>query len=341
MDKTIHYKIFVSSLLNPKGQSGEALRELYRRINEAIPKNNHIELVEVKNTSDIWMRDYMPIQIDKNTFVTYQYSPDYLWTSERQKYITRRFSTPVRIMANKEKEPMLPFYRPGVELRECSLILDGGNVVVCGDKVILTDKVCIENRPKSKDQIIDELKRAFGKEVIIIPSDPYEIEEARNTENPQHYNLPLCHADGVLAPIDEETILIADYGDDRLGYVKELEKVLTQYFKPENIKHLDFGNNWTEDSWIYINFLRVGNLVLMPALDDDSENNRILNNKAENQLKNLLGTDNIVRINTSVISFGKSYNHSSDNEDSFKVRNEEYYDNCGGALHCITWEVKM
>ena len=133
-----NYRIYVSSLLNPSGESGEEFKKLYNKVAEALEGTG--KLIEVKNTSDIWMRDYMPIQIDENTFVTYQYSPDYLWSPERRKYITSRFSTPAKIMANKEKEPLLPFYRPGVELRECRLILDGGNVVVCGDKIIPSNR---------------------------------------------------------------------------------------------------------------------------------------------------------------------------------------------------------
>lgn len=35
-----------------------------------------IEWSEVKNTKDIWIRDYMPIQLDKNSFVVYDYNPN-------------------------------------------------------------------------------------------------------------------------------------------------------------------------------------------------------------------------------------------------------------------------
>ena len=76
------YRIYVSSLLNPSGESGEEFRKLYNKVAEALEGTS--KLIEVKNTSDIWMRDYMPIQIDENTFVTYQYTPDYLWSPERR-----------------------------------------------------------------------------------------------------------------------------------------------------------------------------------------------------------------------------------------------------------------
>lgn len=50
--------------------------------------------------------------------------------------------------------------------------------------MILTDKIFIENRPKSKEHIIGELRRAFEKEVVIIPSDPYEIRDFRLRAHP-------------------------------------------------------------------------------------------------------------------------------------------------------------
>lgn len=346
MEKKVKYKVFVSSLLNSSGKDeiSVILRDMYSRIKDNLKETNSIELIPLKNTSDIWIRDYMPIQIDEKTFVTYEYKPDYLCCEERHKYITNRFSSPVKIKSNKEiytnkEELELPLYQPNVTIRECHLILDGGNVVVCGDMIILTDKVFIENRPKTPEYVIGELKRAFRKEVIIIPSDPYEIEYAR-----ENYELPLCHVDGVLAPINDDTIIISDYGKDPKGYVPALMNVLTRYFKPENIKQFNFGENYTDDSWVYINFLRVGNLILIPEIEynkrdkdgnldpshqDYLEKLKACNDEAKRQLKKFSGVENIVGINTTALTLGINKN------------GEEVNSNCGGALHCISWEVKV
>lgn len=344
MEKKEKYKVFVSNLLNSKSkdESSEIFREVYHRIKEKL-EAHRIELIALKNTSDIWARDYMPIQIEEKTFVAYEYKPDYLCSKENHKYITKRFSSSDKIKENKEiyknkEEFELPLYQPNVTIRECHLILDGGNVVVCGDNIILTDKVFIENRPKTPEYIIGELKRAFGKEVVIIPSDPYEIEYAR-----ENYELPLCHADGVLAPINDDTIIISDYGKDVKGYVPALMNVLTKYFKPENIKQFDFGENWTEDAWVYINFLHVGDLILIPEIEynkkdkdgnlelahqDHLEKLKACNAEAKRQLKNFSGVENIVGINTTALTLGINKN------------GEEVNSNCGGALHCISWELK-
>ncbi|WP_010662372.1 hypothetical protein [Marinilabilia salmonicolor] len=34
----------------------------------------------LNGTKDIWARDYMPIQVEKNRLVKFQYTPDYLST---------------------------------------------------------------------------------------------------------------------------------------------------------------------------------------------------------------------------------------------------------------------
>ena len=34
---------------------------------------------------DIWTRDFMPIQLEENVFLKYQYAPDYLVKIEKEK----------------------------------------------------------------------------------------------------------------------------------------------------------------------------------------------------------------------------------------------------------------
>lgn len=333
MEKENTTKVYFSGLLT------ERESRCFRKIKESL-KANQIPYATIYGTKDIWARDYMPIQIAPKTFVAYKYKPDYLSNTKYKGHITELFYTKDSISKIPKNRRCEPLFKIDVEIRECNLILDGGNVVVCGDKIILTDKVFFENRPQTPEYVIGELKRAFGKEVIIIPSDPYEIVGARNKNE-----LPLCHADGVLAPIDDESILIADYGKDSLGYVPQLMNALTPHFKPGNIKHFDFGADWTEDSWVYINFLRVGNIVLMPTVNyvktfkEDGKESidpayqeklRRCNDKAKQQLKTFLRVEKIETIDTTTLSIGK-------NEDGDEIDP----DNCGGALHCITWEVNI
>lgn len=283
-------------------------------------RDNGVKYSDIKKTKDIWARDYMPIQIAHKTFVCYKYRPDYLLQPSTQKeYITTKFYDRHSILATPEKEQCSILLEEGVELRDCDLILDGGNIVLCGNRLILTDKVLKENSSKTATQIVDELKEAFSVEhVIFIPSDPYEIEYCQ-----QHNELPLCHADGILAPIDEDRILISDYGNDEKGYVPKLKAILSDYFDKENIHEFKFDNKRTDNSWVYINYLRVGNLVLMPTVGIENKPNdedTVCDKLALEQLKNILGVESVIPINTRYLTL-------------------ENPENNGGSLHCISWNV--
>ncbi len=112
--------------------------------------------------------------------------------------------------------------------------------------------------------------------------------------------------------------------------------VLGRYFKPENIKHFNFGENWTDDAWVYINFLRVGDLILIPEVEYEKKDDplyikklKACNKEAKRQLKEFFGTDKIISIDTTALSLGIN-------------KNGEYInDNNGGALHCISWDIEV
>lgn len=283
-------------------------------------RDNGIKYSDIKRAKDIWVRDFMPIQISPKTFVCYKYRPDYLLQpEERPQYIKTKFYNSESVNSIPIKEQCSILHEDGVKLRNCDLVLDGGNIVLCGNRIILTDKVLRENDTKTKEQIEAELKEAFGVEhVILIPSDPYEVEECSKNND-----LPLCHADGILAPIDDNRILLSDYGKDDKGYVKLLKKTLSPYFEKDNIIEFQFGDKRTENSWIYINFLRIGNVVLLPTVGIDEspdDPDCICDKLAVDQLKDILEIENVIPINTRYLTL--------DNEE-----------NNGGSLHCVSWNV--
>jgi hypothetical protein len=102
----------------------------YTRLTKLFDKME-IEWAEVKDTKDIWIRDYMPIQLSRKHFLVYKYDPDYIKDSEK-KYLTDSQSIYKGVLHD-------------CELTDSGIILDGGNVVSCADYIILTDKVFIEN----------------------------------------------------------------------------------------------------------------------------------------------------------------------------------------------------
>lgn len=80
----------------------------------------------------IWCRDYMPIQITDDIFVAYRFEPDYLVKEKRyHKYL---FCDGYNICSE------MTYQTTGMDL-----ILDGGNVVKCGDTIVMTEKVFCEN----------------------------------------------------------------------------------------------------------------------------------------------------------------------------------------------------
>lgn len=93
--------------------------------------------------------------------------------------------------------------------------------------------------------------------------------------------------------------------------MKLLER-LSPYF---NIKEFQFGDIRTENSWIYINYLQVGNVVLMPVVNEKADD------VAAEQLKEFLQVESVIQIDSCELTF-----EASDG-------------NIGGSLHCISWNV--
>lgn len=118
-------RVFFSACLT------EGYRSCTKDIKNALRENGIVVEKKLRNTKDIWARDYMPIQIGENKFMRYTYRPDYLWKVEsNRQYITDNAQCD---------------FLTGKEIVDCNIVLDGGNVVICGNKMILTEKVFAEN----------------------------------------------------------------------------------------------------------------------------------------------------------------------------------------------------
>lgn len=180
----------------------------------------------------IWARDYMPVQVDEEKFVKFNYNPDYLKGSPEYKPDTSTILSDL-----------------GLQVIESDIIIDGGNVVSCGDKVIMTDKIIRENRQCYHNRLIDTLSQLLEAEIILIPEDVYE-----------EYG----HADGMVRYMGENRVLLNNYCD----FDKTLRKKLLSALKPHfNITELHY-DAYTDKSWAYINFLHVGQHIFVPMLED-------------------------------------------------------------------------
>lgn len=194
-----------------------------------------IEVGTIPRTSSklhIWARDYMPIQVGKDDYVSFLYTPDYL--DEFPEYIP----------------DLRGIYEDmGLKLRHCPLVVDGGNVVKSGEKVILTDKVLKENSLYSEKKVLGILEEYLQAQPILIPWDTLE-----------EYG----HADGMVRFIEPGRVLLTNYVDfDKNLRTRVLEK-LKAHFKVEEF-HYGTAKNCSK-SWAYINFLQTEGHIFFPQL---------------------------------------------------------------------------
>ena len=190
-------------------------------------------LRHTESRKHVWARDYMPIQLDTDRFLLYRYSPDYLKNDPA--YIPR-YETIARGLH--------------LKCKKTDLVIDGGNVVKLKDKVVMTDKVLKENPSYTEHDLKARLEADLECEVCLIPWDRYEI---------------FGHADGMVRPIDGNDILLNNYVDfDKSLRKRLLAKLHDHGFHVEEL-HYDLPRPSTQ-SWAYLNFLQLKNLIFVPAL---------------------------------------------------------------------------
>ncbi len=225
-------EVFFSDLL-PK-RFGELYKEIIFHLN-----HHNIPHQLIENTNDIWCRDYMPIQINSEEFVQFNFCPSYLW--KFKKYQPTITATDKLVYKVTKKG----FYKTAVKL-------DGGNVVKFDNKVILTDRVFEENKLYEFNELINELKELFRTDkVIIVPQLPGDF---------------TGHADGMIRFVDGNKLIVNDFGNVGGNYYRSLKlSLLNTGF---DIVELPYGvknqKSSTDDTGNYINFLEVKNLIFLP-----------------------------------------------------------------------------
>ena len=205
---------------------------------DKILKENDIDHRLLSHTKDIWCRDYMPIQTSEKRFVFYKYNPDYLQTKYYQRTITD-----VNRIGNIDR------LRQDGKVFDLDLVIDGGNVVRCDDKIVMTEKVFYENKDKSRNEVQRLLEEAFECDIIFLPWDRKEI---------------FGHSDGIVHDIGDNRVLMTNYADFDPAKANQFIKCLEKYV--EVIPLVYNVKRKHERSWAYINFLQIGKLVLVPQL---------------------------------------------------------------------------
>lgn len=180
----------------------------------------------------IWARDYMPIQLEKDLFLQYTYSPDYLAGYPRYIPNCRGICDGM-----------------GLNCISTDIILDGGNVVRCGDKVIMTDKIFGENPRYGRAALADELESLFSAELVIIPWDRYEM---------------FGHADGMVRHLGGNRVLLNNYADFDRGLRRRLLDSLAGHFEVSELTYPVAERSPL--SWAFLNFLQVKDCIFVPHL---------------------------------------------------------------------------
>jgi len=206
---------------------------------EKVLNDSNINFQLLPNTKDVWAVDYMPIQIDKDSFVQFIYNPDYL----RDTIKWSKTISDVDIICKQIN--LLP--------KKSNIVVDGGNVTRTTDKVIMCDKIFTENRNIKEKNLIRELQELFQVDkLIFIPTHPIDF---------------TGHADGMVRFYDSNTVLINDYSRETMEFQLKFRLALHNAglnyieipYNPYDNKKNGHANGE------YINFLQMQQAIIIPT----------------------------------------------------------------------------
>jgi len=227
--------LYLSSLLEEK------YPKTYDALTRALTKHD-IKFEFLKNTKDVWCRDFMPIQVTKDKFIRFRYYSGYIRES---KYDDVRTD-------NKLVCEQLPF-----NVEQSKIILDGGNVIHYGNKVIVTEMIFKDNPEYSKNDLLNELSNELESEVIVIPKQPYDF---------------TGHVDGMLRFVDENTVIVNDYTGESDTFQNKINRSLDKIGLNTIVMPYDVYDNkqpnGKSDSksavGCYVNYLQIGDKIFFP-----------------------------------------------------------------------------
>ncbi len=213
--------------------------ETCKRLTDILNRHN-VPFAFLKGTKDIWCRDYMPVQTPSGKLIQFRYDPSYLRDS-------RDSESRSDVKYVDKVNDINPTFS--------DINLDGGNVVMCGNKAIITDRIFSENPNWIKETLLTELAKLLECEIIIIPAYRPEYDFTG-------------HADGMMRFVDCNTVLVNNLDQDfkymKDAIIKALDKVNLKYINFPWFEHKIKGNN-DHAIGIYLNYLEVGNLIVMPV----------------------------------------------------------------------------
>lgn len=274
--------VFISALLASK------FPDTCKRLTDILDKHG-ISYKFLEGTKDIWCRDYMPVQNTENQLIQFKYDPWYL--KDNPQYEVSR--SDVRHVD--EVNGFKPIFS--------DINLDGGNVVMFGNKAIITDRVFDENKDMSRDEIRKELAKLLKAQIIIIPALAKSYDYTG-------------HADGMIRFVDENAVIGNELSEDSATFQRNMERAM----RLANLTYIEFpyfnyeikGNN-DHAIGIYLNYLEVENLIVMPIFEVPGNRD----SEALAKLKEVFPNKTIETINYNEVAL------------------------CGGILNCTTWVLRQ
>jgi agmatine deiminase len=230
-------------------------------------------------TNDIWLRDFMPIQVGPDQFVQFSLTKDYYYQNDRHKW-----TNPAPICKSLGIDPLIPIYNGH------PIYLDGGNVIRGYGRAIITEKVFSDNRIPREDltHILTEVLQV--NQVVVIPVEPGD---------------DTGHADGMVRFVNERTVVANDYSGievskrfkDRLyGVLGDSGlDVLPVPYHPVNMR---VGGLWVALG-CYINFLEVDKKIFMPTFD-----NKLEDDIALARFEEIFGSGNVIPVPSKEVAMG-------------------------------------
>ncbi len=244
--------------------------DFYARFEKAL-MNAKIDFKLLPKTKDAWAVDYMPIQIELNSFVRFLYRPPYL--TKYKKYL--KTISDVDAICDEI----------GLSTNKTDIILDGGNVIKSSNKVIMTDRVFVDNPNIDRKKLLNQLHELLQVDKLyFIPEQPKDF---------------TGHADGMVRFIDDNTVVINDYSREKAWFYRAFEIAIhntgLDYIRiPYNVYDNKSDNYANGD---YVNYLQMENNVFIPTFginEDDA---------AVKQFEKIFSGQNITTIDSNEIAF--------------------------------------
>lgn len=229
----------------------------------------------------------MPVQTPSGKLIQFKYDPSYLRDP-------LYFDLRTNVKHVDEINNINPIFS--------DINLDGGNVVMFGNKAIITDRVFSENPEIRRNDLRKQLAELLECQIIIIPA----IAKSYDFTG---------HADGMIRFVDANTVI----GNELSKDCKTFQNKMKRAMRLANLNYIEFPyfdyeikDKPDNAIGVYLNFLEVGNLIVMPVFGVPGNKDA----EALAKLKEVFPNKVIETINYSDVAFE------------------------GGVLNCTTWVVR-